>query len=189
MGLNYEDLCPHPYLELPKGFKVPKFETFSGVESPFTHLRAYCDQLIGVGKEEALLIRLFSRTLKEEALKWFISKEIKQWPSGNALAKDFIESYREYAYHWRKEAIKVRPPMTEKEIIEVFVRNQEPEYNSRMLLILGGKFSEIVKVGETIEDDLKTRKIIRMTPQDESSGPLRRKREDVSSISFESSQK
>jgi len=79
--------------------------------------------------------------------------------------------------------------MTEKEIIEVFVRIQESEYYNRMLLILGGKFSEIVKVGEAIEDGLKTGKIIRMTPQDEFSGPLRRKREDVSSISFESSQK
>ena len=158
-------------------------------------------------------MRLFSRSLKGEALEWFISKEIKQWPTWNTLAKDFIgrfgynvefildrysldrinqystKSYREYAYRWRREAAKVRPPMIEKEIIEVFVRNQEPEYYNRMLLILGGKFSEIVKIGEAIEDGLKIEKIIQMTPQDESSGPLRRKREDVLSISFESSQK
>ncbi|KAK4722115.1 hypothetical protein R3W88_012348 [Solanum pinnatisectum] len=166
-----------------------------------------------LGKDEALLIRLFSRSLKGEALEWFMSKEIKQWPSWNALAKDFIErfsynvefipdryslerikqnsteSYREYAYRWRREAARVRPPMTEKEIIEVFVHIQEPEYYNGMLFILGGKFNEIVKIGEAIEDGLKTGKIIRITPQDESSGPLRRKREDVSSISFESSQK
>ena len=49
-GLNYEDLCRYPHLELPKGFTAPKFDTFSGVENPLTHLKAYCHQLIGVGK-------------------------------------------------------------------------------------------------------------------------------------------
>ena len=68
------------------------------------------------------------------------------------------ESYREYAYRWRREVAKVRPSMTEKEIIEVFVRIQEPEYYNRMLLILGGKYNEIVKIGEAIEDGLNTGK-------------------------------
>ena len=36
------------------------------------------------------------------------------------------ESYREFAYRWKKEAARVRPPMSEKEIVEVFVRVQEP---------------------------------------------------------------
>ena len=50
VGFNYEVLCRHPHMELPESFKVPKFDTFSGVENPLTHLKAYCDQLIGVGK-------------------------------------------------------------------------------------------------------------------------------------------
>ena len=78
MGLNYEDLNHHPHLELLEDFKLPKFDTFSGVENPLSHLRAYCDQLIGVGKDEALLMRLFCRSLKGKALVWFISKEIKE---------------------------------------------------------------------------------------------------------------
>ncbi|KAK4717802.1 hypothetical protein R3W88_016140 [Solanum pinnatisectum] len=59
-GLNYEDLCIHPNLDLPEGFKVPKFDVFGGTGSPLAHLRAYCDQLVGVGRDEALLMRLFS---------------------------------------------------------------------------------------------------------------------------------
>ena len=31
VGLNYEDLCIHPNMDLPEGFKVPKFGTFGGV--------------------------------------------------------------------------------------------------------------------------------------------------------------
>ena len=44
VGLNYDDLGRHPYLALPGGFKVPKFDTISGTENPLTRLRAYCEQ-------------------------------------------------------------------------------------------------------------------------------------------------
>ena len=44
--------------------------------------------------------------------------------------------------------------MTEKGIVEVFMRVQEPEYYDRIMLLVGAKFTEIVKIGETIEDGL-----------------------------------
>ncbi len=90
-GLNYEDLCIHPNMDLPKGLKIPKFDTFDGVGQPMAHLRAYCDQLVGVGRDETLLMRLFSRSLCAEALEWLTSHETRQWKSWNALAKDFID--------------------------------------------------------------------------------------------------
>ena len=39
--LSYEDLCIRPNLDLPEGFKIPKFDTFGGVGNPMAHLRAY----------------------------------------------------------------------------------------------------------------------------------------------------
>ncbi|KAK4727155.1 hypothetical protein R3W88_032072 [Solanum pinnatisectum] len=204
--LNYEDLCIHPNLDLPKRFKVPKFDVFEGTGNPLAYLRAYCDQLMGVGRDEALLMRLFAWSLSGEALEWFTSHETRQWPSRNALAKDFIkrfaynveivpdryllekmkqksnESYREFAYRWRNEAARVRPPISEKEIIEVFVRVQEPEYYDRIMLLVRAKLAEIVKVGETIEDKLRTEKIARVAASPGSSGLLKKKRKDVSSI-------
>ena len=90
-GLNYEDSCIHPNLDLHEGFKISKFDTFGGVGNPMAHLRAYCDQLIRVGRDEALLMRLFSRSLCEKALEWFTSHETRQWTSWNALAKEFID--------------------------------------------------------------------------------------------------
>jgi len=41
--LSYEDLCIHSNLDLPKGFKVPKFDVFRGIGNPLALLRAYCD--------------------------------------------------------------------------------------------------------------------------------------------------
>ncbi|XP_015057445.1 uncharacterized protein LOC107003639 [Solanum pennellii] len=207
-GLSYAELCIHPDLNLPEGFKIPKFDTFGGVGNPMAHLRANCDKLVGVGKDEVLLMRLFSRSLCGEALEWFTSHETRQWPSWSALAKDFIdrfaynveivpdryslekmkqkptESYREFAYRWRKEAARVRPPMTEKEIVEVLIRVQEPEYYDRVILLIGAKFAEIVKVGETIEGGLKSGKIARVSASPGSSGLVRKKREEVSAISY-----
>ena len=65
------------------------------------------------------------------------------------------ESYRKFAYRWRKEAARVRPPMDEKEIVEVFMRIQELKYYDRIMLLVRAKFDKIVKTGETIEDGLK----------------------------------
>ncbi|XP_060211888.1 uncharacterized protein LOC132639462 [Lycium barbarum] len=58
-GLSYDDLCMYPNLDLPKGFKVPRFEVFNGTGNPKAHRRAYCDQLVAVRDNQALIMRLF----------------------------------------------------------------------------------------------------------------------------------
>lgn len=62
-GLNYEDLFIHPNMDLPKGFNIHKFDIFGGIGIPLDHLRAYYDQLVRVGRDEVVLMRLFSRSL------------------------------------------------------------------------------------------------------------------------------
>ena len=59
--------------------------------------------------------------------------------------------------------------MSEKEIVEVFVRVQEPEYYDRIILLFGAKFAKIVKVGETIEDVSRTEKIAHVAASPRSS--------------------
>ncbi|XP_060170035.1 uncharacterized protein LOC132600717 [Lycium barbarum] len=70
-GLEYEDLCIHPDIEFPAGYKVPKFDMFDGKGNPRAHLRLYCDKLIGVGKDQAIRMKLFIRSLTGEALDWY----------------------------------------------------------------------------------------------------------------------
>lgn len=92
-SLNYENLCINPNLDLPKGFRIPKFENFGGIGNPLEYLRAYSDQLMRVGRDEVILMRIFSRSLSAEALERFISHETIQWPNWNSLAKDFIKQF------------------------------------------------------------------------------------------------
>lgn len=77
--LNYKDLFIHSDLDLLGGFKVPKFNTFSGSSNTLVHLRSYCDQFIGIEENVALLMRLFNQSLSGEALNLFTSQEMKQW--------------------------------------------------------------------------------------------------------------
>ena len=64
------------------------------------------------------------------------------------------------------------------------MRVQEPEYYDRILLLIGEKFTEIVKVGETNEDGLKMGKIARVAASPESSGALKKKREEITVVSY-----
>ena len=78
----------------------------------------------------------------------------------------------------------MRPPIYEKQIVEVFVRMQEPEYYDRDMLLVGEKFAEIVKIGETIEDGSKSGKISRVAASPGSSGLLEKKREEIYCCSY-----
>ena len=80
-GLSYEDLCIYSYLDLSKGFKVPKFDVFGGIRNPLAHLTFYCDLLVGIGRHKVVLMGLFSQSLRGEDLEWFTSHETRQWPS------------------------------------------------------------------------------------------------------------
>ncbi|KAK4734015.1 hypothetical protein R3W88_008276 [Solanum pinnatisectum] len=129
--LEYEDLCVHPEFDLPDGYKPPKFEMFDGTGNPHNHLRSYCDKLVGVGRNEAIRMKLFIRSLTGDTLTWYIEQDPKIWRTWSNMAEDFMERFRfnieivpdrsyleklkkkttetfhEYAIRWRLEAARV----------------------------------------------------------------------------------
>ncbi|XP_070039564.1 uncharacterized protein [Nicotiana tomentosiformis] len=143
--LNYEDLCIQPYVELSEGYKPPKFEMFNGTGDPKVHLRTYCDKLVGVGKDERIRMKLFNT---ENAQDVFYIQNLKKKPT---------ETFREYATQWRSEAAKVRPTLEEEQMNKFFVRAQDPQYYERLMVIENHKFSDIIKLGERIEEGIKSR--------------------------------
>nr|XP_009771701.1 PREDICTED: uncharacterized protein LOC104222202 [Nicotiana sylvestris] len=93
-GLNYEDLCIQPDVELPKGYKPPKFEMFDGTGDPKVHLRTYSDKLVGVGKDERIRKKLFMRSLTGDAMSRYISQNPKKWVNWVSMASDFMDRFR-----------------------------------------------------------------------------------------------
>ncbi|XP_060210590.1 uncharacterized protein LOC132637530 [Lycium barbarum] len=197
-------------LDLPEGFKVPKFEMFNGPGNPKAHLRAYCDQLVGVRNNPALIMKLFSRSLTGEASEWFTAQDMRQWASWEDMVESFMERFhfnveivpdryylekvkqkstennREYANRWRTKVARVQPPMSEEELVVVFIGSQETNFYDRMLLMSGRPLSELVKMEEAIEDGLKSRRIIRMVSKvigQSTKGQARKKKENVENVS------
>ncbi|XP_070005447.1 uncharacterized protein [Nicotiana sylvestris] len=128
---------------------------FDGTSDPRVHLRTYCDKLVGKGKDERIRMKLFMRSLKGDALSWYISQDPKKWSNRN-LKKKLTETFHEYATHWRSKAAKVRPPLEEEYMNKFFVRAQDPQYYERLMLIESHKFSDIIKLGERIEEGIKS---------------------------------
>ncbi|XP_070036908.1 uncharacterized protein [Nicotiana tomentosiformis] len=179
-GLNYEDLCIQPDVELPEGYKPPKFEMFDGTSDPKVHLIIYYDKLVGVGKNEQIRMKLFMRCLTGDALSWYISQDPKKLVSWERMASDSMdkfrfntkksldvfyiqnlkkkptETFREYATCWRSEATKVRLTLEKEQMNKFFVRVQVPQYYERLMVIENYKFSDIIKLGKRIEEWIKS---------------------------------
>ncbi|XP_070004737.1 uncharacterized protein [Nicotiana sylvestris] len=72
------------------------------------------------------------------------------------LKKKPTKTFREYATHWRSEAAKVRPSLDEEHMNKLIVRAQDPQYYERLIIIEDHKFSDIIKLGERIEEGIKS---------------------------------
>ncbi|XP_070045977.1 uncharacterized protein [Nicotiana tomentosiformis] len=153
---------------------------FDETSDPKVHLRTYCDKLVGVVKDERIRMKLFMRSLTGDALSWYISQNQKKWVNWASMASDFMdqfkfntknapdvfyiqnlkkkpmETFREYATRWRSVAAKVRPALEEEQMNKFFVRAQDPQYYERLMVIENYKFSDIIKLGERIEEGIKS---------------------------------
>ncbi|XP_070014992.1 uncharacterized protein [Nicotiana sylvestris] len=170
-GLNYEDLCIQPDVELPEGYKPPKFKMFESTGDPRVHLRTYYDKLVGVRKYEKIRMKLFFRSLTGDVLSWYINQNPKKWSNWVRMESYFMDRFRfntenaldvfyiqnlkkkptktfhEYATRWRSEAAKVRPALDEEQMNKFFVRAHDPQYYERLMVIEYHKFSYIIKLG------------------------------------------
>lgn len=69
------ELCLHPGDILQLGYKFSKLNVFDGHGDSTTHLKDYCGRLIGIGHNEALLMRLFIQIFLGITLTWYVKQE------------------------------------------------------------------------------------------------------------------
>nr|XP_027093584.1 uncharacterized protein LOC113713985 [Coffea arabica] len=102
-GFDYNDLCLFPDMQLPMGFKAPKFSKYDGTGNPKTHLRMFANKL--------------GKPIDDENLPYEYNCELA--PTRATLEgtkRKPSEDHKTYAKRWRKLAAKVEPPMIENEI-------------------------------------------------------------------------
>ncbi|XP_070057651.1 uncharacterized protein [Nicotiana tomentosiformis] len=92
--LDLQGELEQPDVELPEGYKPPKFEMFDRIGISKVHLRTYCDKLVGVGKDERICMKLFMRSLTGDALSWYIYQNPKKWVNWMRMASDFMDRFR-----------------------------------------------------------------------------------------------
>ncbi|KAF3614573.1 putative nitrate transporter 1.4-like [Capsicum annuum] len=145
-SVSYKYLCMFPDVYFLLGFKIPKFEKYEWHGDPVAYLRCYCNQLRGVGGKEQLLMAYLGERLSILGSEWFVDQDIDKWSSWDDLANEFVqqfqynvelipdekfqtnikkknnENFREYAIRWREQAVRVKPPMKESKMVEVFIQ-------------------------------------------------------------------
>ncbi|XP_070054955.1 uncharacterized protein [Nicotiana tomentosiformis] len=163
---------------------MPKFEKYDGHGDPIAHLKRYCNQLRGAGGKKELLMDYFGESLTGIASEWYMDQNISHWHIWDDLAQDFVrqfqynvdidqdrnfltnfkkktvESFHEYAIKWREQAARVKLPMDETEMVNIFLQAQEADYFQNKMSAMGKPFAEAIKVGEMVENGLKTGRII-----------------------------
>ncbi|XP_070002385.1 uncharacterized protein LOC142165986 [Nicotiana tabacum] len=183
-SVSYTDLCIFPYGHLPIGFKIPMFEKYDRHGDPISHLKKYCNQFRWAGRKEELLMAYFGETLVGIASEWYMDQDMSRWHIWDDLARDFVrqfqynidiapdknslsnlkkkssESFREYAIKWHEQAASVMPPMDEADMVSVFIQAQEVDYFQYMMSAMGKLFAEAIKIGEMVENGLKTGHIL-----------------------------
>nr|XP_027122101.1 uncharacterized protein LOC113739054 [Coffea arabica] len=132
-GLDYNELCLFPNMQLPAGFKAPKFSKYDGTGNPKTHLRMFANKLGKPIDDENLPMRLFPESLEGDALDWYSNLKPEDMRSWMDLSTAFMRQYeyncevtptrttleetkrkpsedhKTYAKRWRKLAAKVEP--------------------------------------------------------------------------------
>ncbi|XP_027082289.1 uncharacterized protein [Coffea arabica] len=151
-GLDYNELCLFSDMQLPMGFKTPKFSKYDGTGNPKTHLRMFANKLGKPIDDENLPVRLFPESLEGDALDWYSNLKAEDMRTWMDLSTAFVRQYeyncelaptrtilegtkrkpsedhKTYAKRWRKLAAKVEPPMTEDEIVRAFIKAHDPPY-------------------------------------------------------------
>ncbi|XP_060175420.1 uncharacterized protein LOC132606099 [Lycium barbarum] len=163
-------------------------------------------------KDQAIRMKLFIRSLTGEALDWYTFQDPQKWHSWGEMAQEFMdrfrfntetvpdrfyliklekkstETFKEYAMRWRAEAAKVQPLMAENEMTTLFVQSlKDATYYERLISVIEQKFSEVIRMRDSIEEGIKTGRITNLaallaTNKAIQSDSAKKKRDGVSAV-------
>ncbi|XP_060211816.1 uncharacterized protein LOC132639382 [Lycium barbarum] len=143
-SLKYEDLCVHPNVEIPPGYKIPKFNTFNAEGDPVTHLKEYCSRLIGIGHNEAVRMRFFIQSLSGSALSWYTKQDFSKWHTWEDMAREFIKQLEFYNGGDPHIADLLR----------------EDLYYDKLLGACARNFFDLIRIGKELESSIEGGRII-----------------------------
>ncbi|XP_056159552.1 uncharacterized protein LOC130135148 [Syzygium oleosum] len=173
---GFDKLSPFTKVKVPDFYKEPEFSRkYDGTGCPKSHLRYYLNKMARYSDNTPLLVNNFQDSLADSALTWFIELDLEKICTWEDLAEEFLQQYkfnteiaptreelvrvdkrrnetfRAYAQRWRTTASQVKPPLSEKEIMQLFLRALPREYFDKMFNNTCINFPAMVELGERIE--------------------------------------
>ena len=177
--LDFEDTGMVPGVVIPHKFEVPIFAKYDGVSCPKMHLRSYVRKIQPHTADRKLLVLFFQESLSGTQLEWFYQLEGNNIHTWEDLAAAFYRQYqynadlapthvqlqgmtigtnkgfKKYAKKWRDLARRVQPPLTDIELVDMFMGTLTgPLFN----LVIGSSssgFTELILTGEQVESGSK----------------------------------
>ncbi|XP_020222728.1 uncharacterized protein LOC109805146 [Cajanus cajan] len=183
------DLCLVPDVVIPPKFKVPEFDKYNENSCPRNHLTMYCKKMAACAHNDKLLIHFFQESLIGPALGWYMNLEQGRIRTWKDLAEAFIkkykynmdmapdrtqlqnmvkkdnETFKEYAQRWRGIAAQVQPPLSEKEMVAMFIDTLQSPFYDRMIGNVSSNFSDLVVIGERVEVGIRSGKIAQVSTE------------------------
>ncbi|RDX70267.1 hypothetical protein CR513_50512, partial [Mucuna pruriens] len=75
------------------------------------------------------------------------------------MVKKENETFKGYAQHWRKIVAKVQPPLSEKELVTMFVDTLQSPFYDRMIGNVLSNFSNLVTIEKKVEMGVRSGRI------------------------------
>ena len=87
------------------------------------------------------------------------------------------EGFKEYTQKWRDLAGRVQPPLTDRELFDIFMGTLTGPFFNHLIGSSSAGFTELILTGERVEAGIKSGKIQRATPSDAQKNPYNGKKE------------
>src|SRR3954468_13187443 len=182
-GLDFEELGLVPGVIIPPKFKTPAFAKYDGASCPKMHLRSYVRKIQPHTADKRLWIHFFQESLSGTQLEWYYQLEstnIRTWEDlvvafyqqyqyNSDLAPTRIqlqsmsmgpkESFKEYAQKWRDLAGRVKPSLSDRELVDMFMNTLTGPFYSHLLGSSSSGFTELILTGERVENGIRSGKI------------------------------
>ena len=182
-GLDFEDLGLVPGVVIPPKFKVPTFVRYDGVSCPKLHLRSYAQKIQAHTTDKKLWMHFFQESLSGTQLEWYYQLESANIRTWSDLAEAFYrqyqynsdlaptrtqlqsmsmgsgESFKGYAQKWRDLVGRVQPPLSDREMVDMFMGTLTGPFFKHLLGSSSAGFTELILIGERVESGIRSGKI------------------------------
>src|ERR1051325_11261664 len=182
-GLNFDDLSLVTGVVIPPKFKVPTFAKYDGISCPKLHLKSYVQKINPHTDDKKLWMHYFQESLSGTQFEWYYQLEndhIRTWSDlvdafyrqyeynaelapthmqlqSMSMGRD--EKFKEYAQKWRDLAGRVQPPLSNRELVDMFMGTLSGPFFNHLIGNSAAGFTELILTGEHIEAGIKSGKI------------------------------